>query len=97
MEAGGALRLSFAAGCQAASGGKRPIAPGNDSCPAPPWDTAFPGAFFFNGPVSELRQYPFARLTVAATEGSHAVELEETRAMNTGRSARWDQDPCLTN
>lgn len=25
---------------------ERPIAPGKVSCPSPPWDTAFPGAFF---------------------------------------------------
>ena len=33
-------------GLVAAKVAERPIAPGKVPCPKPPWDTAFPGAFF---------------------------------------------------
>jgi hypothetical protein len=36
---------------RAARVAERPIAPGNGSCPLPPWDTAFPGAFFLRSRV----------------------------------------------
>ena len=35
-------------------GAERPIAPGNLSCPLPPWDTTFPGAFFLRLSRSSL-------------------------------------------
>jgi hypothetical protein len=34
---------------------ERPVAPGKVSCPKPPWDTAFPGAFFCAHPKPHRR------------------------------------------
>jgi hypothetical protein len=51
-EAGGTLRIhpvrSPGGRCRGTgvAVAERPIAPGNVSCPLPPWDIAFPGAFF---------------------------------------------------
>ena len=36
---------------------QRPIAPGKVTCPLPPWDTAFPGAFFFAHNVARRSGY----------------------------------------
>ena len=61
MEACGALRkhLERPRGWLPASrqGAERPIAPGNDACPPPPWDTAFPGAFFVRSASSCLTPF----------------------------------------
>jgi hypothetical protein len=54
MEACGALRKHlvrpFRRSFPDRGNAERPIAPGNDACPPPPWDTAFPGAFFMRSP-----------------------------------------------
>ena len=49
MDASGTLRTYYERptyGRKAVAIAERPIAPGKVSCPKPPWDTAFPGAFF---------------------------------------------------
>ena len=57
---------------------RRPIAPGNVWCPLPPWDAAFPGAFFrasrrvpvafFSGPTPRRRGPALGRVAVRASD-----------------------------
>lgn len=68
----------------AAQFNERPIAPGNGWCPLPPWDPAFPGAFFcaFGVHSQLLVKKGVTRLRIAQTElrqlfsQRHAVQAE---------------------
>ena len=67
MEAGGASDIPGTPDLTVQSAvrvAERPIAPGKVLCPKPPWDTAFPGAFFHRVPLGP----PEEERTLIATD-----------------------------